>query len=819
MPQTQAVAALAPSTAARHDRIGLDGLASILEGRRGIDCLSLDCFDTIVWRLTDQPKDVFTTLQNLPAFRALGFTARMRIASEGRARQLARVARGSNEVTLADIYQAAFPELEAEALAALAEAELSAEMSVCYAPPAAVELLRSARRRGMRVIIVSDSYLRESQLRRLLAAVLPADALEAIGRVVVSCEHGKSKADGLLAIVRDRYLIKPERTLHVGDNPVADIQAARQLGMSTTLLVHLDAELAQRQHGQATALGLLDTSVRHTRALHAPYHGVLSASRIDPADSDALIGYGSLGPVMHAFASWVLAQERELRAQGKKPKLLFLLRDGHLPHQACEALAGHEVGHRVRLSRFAAFAASFRTVADVDGYLASFASSRLFETMVRQLQLPASLGARIVERARVARDDVAEFTRQIRSPQALEAIFAGSGAFRARLRRYLEREVDLQPGDTLVFVDLGYVGTAQRLLRPVFEQEWGVELLGRYLMCTGAPERVPSRAGLIDTSWCEDRAIDALLPFVSLLENLSTTADGSLEDYREDGSPVLGELKVALAQNERVERIQAHCLSFVRDAQAWFDAGPRPVDVAMLRDVALGEFGRLVYLPGALELQHFDAFALDLNLGTDMVKQLYDVDRGLAELRRHGICYTQRDPESLRINTPSELRHAGVELSLAMLTTYRFGLGFERDALTLRREPIAAMATRGAQIACMELSAVATHDGYFSLHVPLGRGDMHVGLSLGERYAWLQVESVRCLRPQDLRIDARDPEARDLRDVLILDGVEDVGGGIWHCLSDAALVMIPAGSTPGFDTAVAEIIFRPLTLASAAPAQ
>ncbi len=196
-----------------------------------------------------------------------------------------------------------------------------------------------------------------------------------------------------------------------------------------------------------------------------------------------------------------------------------------------------------------------------------------------------------------------------------------------------------------------------------------------------------------------------------------------------------------------------------------------------------------------------------------MVKQLYDVDGGLAELRRHGICYTQRDPESLRINTPSELRHAGVELSLAMLTTYRFGLGFERDALTLRREPIAAMATRGAQIACMELSAVATHDGYFSLHVPLGRGDMHVGLSLGERYAWLQVESVRCLRPQDLRIDARDPEIRDVRAALILDGIEDVGGGIWHCLSDAALVMIPAGTSQGFDTAVVEIVFRPLTKA------
>ena len=31
--------------------------------------------------------------------------------------------------------------------------------------------------------------------------------------------------------------------------------------------------------------------------------------------------------------------------------------------------------------------------------------------------------------------------------------------------------------EALVFIDLGYVGTSQRVLKPVFAEEWGVEIV------------------------------------------------------------------------------------------------------------------------------------------------------------------------------------------------------------------------------------------------------------------------------------------------------------------------------------------------------
>ncbi|MFX8051565.1 hypothetical protein ABTK77_19730, partial [Acinetobacter baumannii] len=90
---------------------------------------------------------------------------------------------------------------------------------------------------------------------------------------------------------------------------------------------------------------------------------------------------------LHAFADWLLAHKRRVEAEGRSVKLAFLLRDGFLPWRACETLAGHAVGKPVYLSRFAAFAASFRSVEDIDRYLALFRGSRQFPAMLRQLQL------------------------------------------------------------------------------------------------------------------------------------------------------------------------------------------------------------------------------------------------------------------------------------------------------------------------------------------------------------------------------------------------------------------------------------------------
>jgi len=804
-----------PATASAQDlrdaTVSVAELGSLLARHPRVKLLSLDCFDTILWRRVDHPADVFYTLQHDPALAAHGLDARLRVRAETQARELAAVTRDSYEVTLDEIYRTAVPGLEDAVVAALEEAELQAEIAACHALPAAVALLRDAKARGVDVLIVSDTYLREPQLRRLLQACLPEDAFAAIGRIVVSSEHGVGKAGGLFKKIRDRMNLPVARMLHVGDNPLADLGPAREAGIDSLQLKHVPEALEERRQFRATALRLLEPDVRARRAMPSGYHPVL-AGLAHEDDIDQAIGYASLGPMMHAFASWLLEKKRALESAGRTVKLAFLLRDGYLPHAATAALAGDDVGKPVYLSRFAAFAASFRDAGDIQRYLALFATSGQHEAILRQLGVDGAHADRILAAARNHRSPAQELARRLLAPEMVARIVERSAAYRARLKTYLERELGLEHGDTLVFVDLGYVGTAQRVLAPAMREDWGVDLHGWYFMCTPQAGAGDSRHGMIDASRFDARTIDTLLPFVSLLENLCTTAAGSVVDYGEDGTPVLARNATHKAQTKKVERIQRHCLDFVRAAEAHYaDGGARP-DAASLRDAALAEFARMVFFPDAAELAHYDEFALELNLGTDRVVRLHDTDRSLAEMRRHGLFYAARRGDDQRINTPHELRHAGMEMTLAMLATYRFGLAFRADAWTLREDALPVLFVRGQEATRRDVAATATYDGCFRMRVPLGKGDAHVGVLFGERYRWLQLLEARVLRTGDLHLDA-DPDAGvDVSGHLLLDGIEHAGDGLLRCIGEPALAMLPAGMVSSEDNLALDLVFRPLSL-------
>lgn len=786
-------------------------LGGLLERFPRLKLLSLDCFDTILWRHVAHPIDVFYDLQSHPRFADSGLDGRNRRRAEQLAREIAQVRRGQSEVTLAEIYRAALPSLADEACAAMQEAELEAEIRACYAHPQAVRLLRDAQARGIPVMIVSDTYLGEDQLRRLLAARLPADAFAAIRRIVVSSAHGMSKAGGLFPRLRQRYDLPVRQMLHVGDNPVADLRAPREAGIPALHLQHVPDAVVRQRNYQTAAMQLLAPDVRNRRPLFAPYHGVQAAT-VGDADIARTLGHTSLGPMLHAFADWLLAHKRRVEAEGRPVKLAFLLRDGFLPWRACETLAGHAVGKPVYLSRFAAFAASFRSVEDIDRYLALFLGSRRFPAMLRQLQLDGELGERILDKVRSAPQPVQEFARQLHRPEIVRRIVERSAAYRARLRRYLERELGLAEGDTLAFVDLGYVGTAQRVLGPVMREEWNVDLHGWYFMCTPEAGGDGRRLGMIDATRYDAGAIDALLPFVSLLENLCTAPGGSVEDYTESGEPLFAESRIDAAQNARVEAIQRHALEFVEAARTHFDALDNPPHTDMLRDAALAEFGRMAYFPSPDELTHYGTFALELNLGTDRTLRLQDAGRSLADLRRHGIFYTMQHGGDERINTPHELRAAGLELGLAMFSTYRFGLGFVRGDWSLREQPFTVLMLHGERATRQRIAARYTYDGCYRLVVPLGDGRFDVGLMPADEQRMLQIVDARVVEVAGLGDGERSAEAVDVSGHLVLDGLEHLGDGVLRRSAPTSLILLPGGTVSGSARLALDLVVRPLDL-------
>ncbi|MEE4154271.1 MAG: HAD family hydrolase, partial [Erythrobacter sp.] len=204
----------------------------------GVKVLSLDCFDTLLWRDCYAPTDVFAALPRL--------SVQQRVVAETQARKAEATLRRRSEVGLAAIYAHAMPNAdEATRQAAIAE-ELAAEASACFAFAPTVELMRRAKRRGLTVIIVSDTYLDAAQLLALIEGAAGQEVAGMIDRVFASSQEGVSKSQGLLRRALKAIKCPARQALHIGDNEHADYRSSRALGVPALHLVQFRDSTRQR---------------------------------------------------------------------------------------------------------------------------------------------------------------------------------------------------------------------------------------------------------------------------------------------------------------------------------------------------------------------------------------------------------------------------------------------------------------------------------------------------------------------------------------------------------------------------------------------
>src|SRR5690606_31645813 len=290
-----------------------------------------------------------------------------------------------------------------------------------------------------------------------------------------------------------------------------------------------------------------------------------------------------------------------------------------------------------------------------------------------------------------------------------------------------------------------------------------------------------NRRGLLDASVCDDRAIATLVPYVALLEDLCTSDDASVVDYLEDGTPVRAARVISGEQFERILPVQEEVLAFARDAESLFArAGQRP-ESAALRRAALGAIGRLLSMPTEAEIGYLEGFRLDMSLATIDSFALFDREQGLSGLRRRGLFFMEKNQRSLRMNYPIELRAAGLELSLSMLAQHRFGLAFSVGDTSLRTETVPVVISRGAESVTDTLTARATHDGYFSVLVPVMPGRQEVAILFGQRYSWVQIDSVELIPTASLYGDTESEATEDASAFVRLEGIDQKAPGVFEC--------------------------------------
>ena len=760
----------------------------------GVRVLSLDCFDTLIWRTTHSPRDVFACIDHP------GGAMQPRGWAEEAARKMQHARNGCGEVTLHDIYRRIHPRADAAMIDTLVARELAHEADHAFAFAPVIALMQDAKRRGMAIVVVSDMYLTEAQLRAHIAGAAGDDVLAMIDHVLVSAAHGVCKSNGLFDRMLDVVGVAPDAVLHLGDNRAADDEAAAPYGINAVHFQQFTPSTATRLRQEAAIAVMIDPRIQNDLPAYQTHRAAVALRTSD--DPAYVLGHDVLGPAMHGFALWLKDEIDTVSARiGKPVRPLFLMRDGHLPFRVFEALFPDAGARQVEISRMVASRAGIHDAASLDAYLFERLEIQPVEALARQLSLFAPEIARFVKGGD-ATADRAGFARFVGRPETRAKILKRSRQFGDKLMAHLRR-ADVRDGDAIMLVDIGYNGTAQNQLEPVLRERFGLDVCGRYLFLREEQASGLDKRGMLDVRRHECRVLHAMSGSVVILEQLCNVAQGSTIDFTADGMPVREASSAKAQQSDVRDTAQAACLDYVRAARHGIHrpAVTDTLDAAV--QGAAATLARLFFLPDAAELALFDSFQYDANQGTDQVHGLIDRERSDAGLRRRGIAYVD---EERRMYVAGEIQSKGLPLSMMMFSSLRFGLDLRSDDFQVGGIEVPVMLLGGSDQGVMPMTAWPTIDGYYRLTVPVGAAQFVPGVQLGAICEMVQIDSIGFQRVADID-SATMWRPQDTRPVL--DEMDEVGTGVFRA-GEGALVMVPP--PPSRDPLVLEIVFRPLVL-------
>lgn len=462
-----------------------------------------------------------------------------------------------------------FPQGEmahAALLTTLENMELAQEKYVSYVDPGIAATLAGlpARRR----LFLSDFYLPASAIRELLRHHGIGDLVE---DGVVSCEAGVNKRSGrLFRHLHERLAVSPQRHLHVGDNPHADVSAARGVGVSA-MHYQPEPEHARRQRREAAFHSPAD-------ALRAALDDSLAAPPPARDGPDAIRRHGRacaplfIGFVLHAMESAIADRVEQL---------YFFTREGEFFLEIYRRLAASDVlgfvpppAALLEVSRVATFAGSLREFSAAElmrlwNQYSVQSLHALFKSLGMDPAPFAASAARhgldiaapilypwqdsrvlaFLDDARV-RDEVERALEARRT--ALHAYLAGAG-----LSRTLPRTVGI--------VDIGWRGTIQdNLAYALPESTLHGYYLGLNCFLNAQPHNARKSAFGPDLNRSDDDR--PLLDFVAPVEMLCNSPHGSVDGYRVDADGVRARRLVDADENRIHEDCVRHFQAGVLDA-------------------------------------------------------------------------------------------------------------------------------------------------------------------------------------------------------------------------------------------------------------
>ncbi|MCH5325185.1 MAG: hypothetical protein J1E39_08215 [Eubacterium sp.] len=271
-------------------------------------CVSFDIFDTLIFRRTAKPTDVFYFIGEklcCSDFR------RLRTEAEKKAREIKHAESGSYEINIYDIARrlSAVTAIDEQRLI---DAELEAETKLCFANPYMKQVWDCLINKGVKPVILSDMYLPAPLMERLLNAC----GYSGWGELYVSCDTDTSKYDGsAYKMLKEKH--PAQSYIHVGDNPRSDIENARRHGFETVRCANPNDDAGRyRTRDISPVTGSLWAGIVNSR-MH---------SRDAVYDKYYELGYVYGGLLVYGYCNFIDKYAKEKNID----KIFFLARDGYI---------------------------------------------------------------------------------------------------------------------------------------------------------------------------------------------------------------------------------------------------------------------------------------------------------------------------------------------------------------------------------------------------------------------------------------------------------------------------------------------------------
>jgi len=502
-----------------------------------VKLVSCDIFDTLIFRTTVTPHDLFLVLGREAKEKGLLKNIEpeefkeLRIRAEKKAQVIKEKEQGTFEANLYEIYdQMPFESVTKEELL---ELELNIEKKCLFLNPSIASLLRYYHEKGIPVVLLSDMYLFREQVEDLLASVGFDCAI--LDDIIISSQYLVSKWNkGLYQVLLDKYShISPSEMIHIGDNYHTDVVNALKCGMRA---IHYKS---RQDTGSAFELeryrrSALLPEMFFLRKLAGQLSGEFEAGKRFWFEFGATV----IGPFLSVFAEWVV----DTAINNGIQRIYPLMREGAIISEFIRnSLREREnddiVVKPLYVSRRSSFLSSLDDMNEtvIKDYIMAQTWSPLVSGIFTQLKL----------------DNVFEKYSNVKLPDTHEIIMESGKTLFQELTEYLIREYEMDRCP-FITVDIGYNGTIQTIIDRVLHklgcQANGTHLLfiGKYSILDKIVDGMDIRGYINEVTLCKSFQSNHWTP--ELVESLLAECVGTTVGYQWEDS---GKIVPILENTER----------------------------------------------------------------------------------------------------------------------------------------------------------------------------------------------------------------------------------------------------------------------------